>query len=595
MLAVSLGWATLPAAAEPPSPSPATFGPPPPLAIPTEETLPDGWPSVRSLTSGPPAVPRRHPTVSDAPPARAVPAPRPAPLPPFDPREETWWQVFRDPELARLEALALASNQDLQRALTRLTQSRLRARIVAADFLPHLEARGQGSRAVNSDNGALIRTEPFYPGGPGGAETFITRTTTQNAFEGTLRLDWEVDVFGRIRAAYASSRAQAQATLADARGVRLSVTAELATNYFALRALDTQVAILVRTRGFRRESLGLNEARTNAGIGAPDDVARAKLELNNVEADLAETRRQRNGLEKNLALLCGQPSPDFHVPVRELAADAPTLPGAVPAGLLTRRPDVAASERRLAATLQDIREARAGDAAQGHGGRLPRADERAGRTSCRPQEPRGEHHAGHLHPRVRGRAQRRQRHTGPRPARRGRRRLPRSGPHGVPRGGHRVGRSAAAPDPGRRPGTGRAKRAGGAELFAGSLRQRDGLVLPSGDRPDEPALRPTQRRAHPQRPLRGGPSTSPAPSAAAGRRTKFTKRSKDWIPPRNVCYQSRREKRRLESFRELAQVAESVVWSPERGHRFGPRRKDTGDDVEQECGFAGARRRADAE
>ena len=358
-LAASFGWAALPVAAEPPTPPPATFGPPPPLAIPESETLPDGWPSVRSLPPGPAVVPHRGSMAGDGPPAPVVPTPRPAPLPPFDPREENWWQVFRDPELARLEQLALASNQDLQRALTRITQSRLRARIVAADFFPHLEARAQGSRQVNSDNGPLIRTEPFYPGGMGGAETFITRTTTQNAFEGTLRLDWEVDVFGRIRAAYASSRAQAQATLADARGVRLSVTAELATNYFALRALDTQVAILTRTRGFRRESLGLNEARTNAGIGAPDDVARAKLELNNVEADLAEARRQRNGLEKNLALLCGQPSPDFHVPVRELAADAPALPSEVPAGLLTRRPDVAASERRLAATLQDIREARA--------------------------------------------------------------------------------------------------------------------------------------------------------------------------------------------------------------------------------------------
>ena len=359
VLAAFFGWAALSAAADPPAPPPATFGLPPPLAIPESETLPDGWPYVRSLTPGPATVPHRSPMASDGPPVQAVPTPRPAPLPPFDLREETWWQVFRDPELARLEQLALASNQDLQRALTRITQSRLRARIVAADFFPHLEARAQGSRQVNSDNGPLIRTEPFYPGGMGGAETFITRTTTQNAFEGTLRLDWEVDVFGRIRAAYASSRALAQATLADARGVRLSVTAELATNYFALRALDTQVAILTQTRGFRHESLWLNEARTNAGIGAPDDVARAKLELNNVEADLAEVRRQRNGLEKNLALLCGQPSPDFHVPAHALAAGAPTLPVAVPATLLTRRPDVAASERRLAATLQDIREARA--------------------------------------------------------------------------------------------------------------------------------------------------------------------------------------------------------------------------------------------
>ena len=288
----------------------------------------------------------------------AKPVAPPAAPQPFDLHEETWWQVFRDRELDRLETLALQANEDLRRAVTRITQSRLQARIVAADFFPHFDARIDGARIVNSDNSTVIRDSP-YKGGPGEIMTIQTRSSTQNAWDGILQLNWEVDVFGRIRAAYASSRAQAQATMADARGVRLSITADLATGYFALRTADTEVAVLEQTAGFRRESLWLNEARTNAGVGGPEEVARARLELNNVEADLAEARRQRHALEKNLALLCGQPSPDFHVPVLSLRARAPVLPRVVPAVLLTRRPDVAASERRLAATLQDIRQARA--------------------------------------------------------------------------------------------------------------------------------------------------------------------------------------------------------------------------------------------
>ena len=339
-----------------PSPTPAIFAPPPPLAITPGAELPDGWPYTRPLV--PTAVPQSGKRAREA--RENVPSPGPVPAPKrFDSREEDWWAVFRDAELDRLEKLALAANQDLARAITRIGQSRLQARITAADLFPHLESRTQIGRMVNSDNGTIIRDSP-YRGGPGELTTLQTRSTTQNNFESVLRLDWEVDVFGRIRAAYASRQALAQATEADARGVRLSVTADVANGYYALRTTDTRLAILDATAGVRRENLWLNEARTKAGIGLPDDVARARLELNNVLADLAEARRQRNDLEKNLALLCGQPSPDFHLPTRPLERTVPPiLPRRVPAGLLTRRPDVAAGERRLAAALQDIRQANA--------------------------------------------------------------------------------------------------------------------------------------------------------------------------------------------------------------------------------------------
>jgi multidrug efflux system outer membrane protein len=272
---------------------------------------------------------------------------------------EEWWGVFRDPELDRLEHLTLDANQDFRRAIARIRESRLQARIIAADFFPHFDLTNQYSRSVTSDDGPLVRDSVFgNPNSP--SVTYLSRSITQNAFEGDLRMSWEVDVFGRIQSAYVGGQARAQAAIADMRGVRLSVTTELAAGYFTLRSVDEQVSILGQTADLRRESLRLNEARTGVGIGLPDDVARARLELHDVEAQLANARRQRNELESNLALLCGQPAPDFHIGVRPLRGVClPGLSQELPAALLTRRPDVAAAERRLAAALQDIRRARA--------------------------------------------------------------------------------------------------------------------------------------------------------------------------------------------------------------------------------------------
>lgn len=272
---------------------------------------------------------------------------------------EEWWIVFRDPELDRLEHLAIAANQDLQRAVTRISESRLQAQIIAADFFPHFDLTNQYSRSLSSDDGPLFRTS-LFGNNSSPITTLLSRAVTQSSYETDLRLSWEVDVFGRIRSAYAAGQARVQATIADMRGVRLSITTELASGYFGLRTADEQVAILNQTAALRRESLRLNQARTGVGIGLPDDVARARLELHNVDAQLASTHRQRNELESNLALLCGQPAPDFHVGVRPLRdVSLPGLPRDVPAVLLTRRPDVVAAERRLAAALQDIRNARA--------------------------------------------------------------------------------------------------------------------------------------------------------------------------------------------------------------------------------------------
>jgi len=342
---------------------PATFGQPPPPALSEGNALPRGWPYGRPLegeftTNGPVRWDVELPRGASRSPSPGVDL-NASPTPGFKPADEEWWRMFRDPELDRLEQLALNANQNLQIAIARILQSRLQARIVAADFLPHFDLTSQYSRAVSSDDGIIIHTSDLPPDKLP-IVGLLSRSVTQNLYRTGLNLNWEVDVFGRVRAAYAAGQARTQAALADARGVRLSIAADLASAYFAVHEADEQIAILEETVALRREALALNTARTGVGIGLPEDIARAALELHTAEAQLANAHRERNAIETNLALLCGQPAPDFRVAVRPLHDfSLPVLPPRVRAALLVRRPDVAGAERRLAAAIQDIREARA--------------------------------------------------------------------------------------------------------------------------------------------------------------------------------------------------------------------------------------------
>jgi multidrug efflux system outer membrane protein len=345
---------------------PATFGRSPPPVLYEGNILPRGWPASRALEGEPAAD---EPVRWDVELPHGTPGTSRSQFPSVDlnespalglkPVDEEWWRMFRDPELDRLELLALNANENLQTAIARILQSRLQTRIVAADFFPHLDLTGQYSRSVSSDDGTIIHTSDLPPDHLP-TVGLLSRTVTQNEYRAGLNLSWELDVFGRIRAAYAGGQARTQAALADARGVRLSIAAELASAYFALHEADEQIAILDETVALRREALALNTSRTGVGIGLPDDIARASLELHTAEAQLADAHRERNAIESDLALLCGQPAPDFHVAARPLHEfSLPILPPKVPAALLTRRPDVVGAERRLAGAIQDIREARA--------------------------------------------------------------------------------------------------------------------------------------------------------------------------------------------------------------------------------------------
>src|SRR5271156_6179372 len=141
-------------------PPPATFAPAPRRALSAEEVLPGGWSYSRSLSAGP------HTGAAGLGNATGKSAQA------FDLRDEDWWTVFRDTELDLLERLAIAANQDLQRAVARVMQSRLQARIIAADFFPHFDLSAQYSRSVSSDDNAILRNS-VYGGNSSEIATFL--------------------------------------------------------------------------------------------------------------------------------------------------------------------------------------------------------------------------------------------------------------------------------------------------------------------------------------------------------------------------------------------------------------------------------------
>jgi outer membrane protein, multidrug efflux system len=252
--------------------------------------------------------------------------------------QSDWWLVFNDPALNQLETTALAANQDLRAALARVEQARAIAGVARSSYLPSLAVNPSATRENNTrtiDNDLPVQ-----------------RTTTYRL---PLDLSWELDLFGRVRRLNETTRAELAASGATYDAARLSLTAEVASTYFTLRALDHERRVVTATISLRRDALQLVQARYNSGNAGDLDVARAETELATTEADAAALTLRRSSTQNALAVLLGEPAPQFTAPTATVAnsddriSSLPAIPAGLPSELLTRRPDIAAAERTLAA------------------------------------------------------------------------------------------------------------------------------------------------------------------------------------------------------------------------------------------------------
>jgi multidrug efflux system outer membrane protein len=248
-----------------------------------------------------------------------------------------WWRLYDDPELDRLVATAHESNQNLRQAVARLDQARALSRVAASFLLPTVTADPSYTRTRSSANRASVIT-----GKPVGL------SSASNDWQIPFDLSYEIDVWGRVRRSVESSNAQAAASADDLAVVRLTITTDVATNYYMLRALDAQEQILQETVTAFTEQVRVVSAQLKNGLVSPIDLYQAQAQLEATRAQSRDVQRARADSEHALAILCGQPAATFSVAADPLLkAEPPAVPVGLPGELLTRRPDVAEAEQNV--------------------------------------------------------------------------------------------------------------------------------------------------------------------------------------------------------------------------------------------------------
>jgi NodT family efflux transporter outer membrane factor (OMF) lipoprotein len=255
-----------------------------------------------------------------------------------------WWTLFQDPVLDDLEGRVNTANPTLAAALAAYDQARAFAAQANADLLPTVTAIGSPTYNRQSDHRPLrgANQPDEYAANSLGAQ-----------------IDYEFDFWGRVRNAAAAAGAEAQATAADLATARLSLQAELATNYVNLRGLDAQAQLLANTVDAYQRALKLTQARHNEGIASGLDVDRAQAQLSNAKAQISDVAAQRALYEHAIATLVGQPASSFALAKTTAPGLIPVVPAGLPSTLIQRRPDIAAAERRAFAANRQIGVAKA--------------------------------------------------------------------------------------------------------------------------------------------------------------------------------------------------------------------------------------------
>ncbi len=256
-----------------------------------------------------------------------------------------WWEMYGDTNLNSFEEQVNVSNQTVASAVATFLAARALVKETHSQLFP----------TVAVDPGVTRSRQIFTTSVTGVAP----RRTTVTLYTLPLDASWEPDLWGSIRDTVQANAREAEATLADLENIRLSVHAEIAADYFQLRALDAQRQLLDSTVVAYQESLRLAQARYQAGIASDQDVAQAETQLNTTKAQATDIGIQRAQMEHALALLVGRPASTVTIQPQALKSNPAMIPLGVPSDLLERRPDIAAAERRVAEGNAQIGVARA--------------------------------------------------------------------------------------------------------------------------------------------------------------------------------------------------------------------------------------------
>jgi NodT family efflux transporter outer membrane factor (OMF) lipoprotein len=252
-----------------------------------------------------------------------------------------WWEMFNDQQLNALEEKINISNQNIIAADASFQQARALVREARAAYFPTATASPSYTRSRVSQNTTSATSRQLSAG-----------ITSNYLLSGDVT--WELDLWGKVRRTVEANRASAQASAADLEGVRLSAQAELAQDYFQLRALDSQKKLLDETIISYQTSLELTKNRYDSGVASKGDVVIAETQLKTTQAQSIDLGVQRAQFEHAIATLIGTPASNFSIPPTPLTDAPPSIPLEVPSELLERRPDIAGAERRVASANAQI-------------------------------------------------------------------------------------------------------------------------------------------------------------------------------------------------------------------------------------------------
>ena len=264
-----------------------------------------------------------------------------------------WWELYGDATLNDLQLRLEQSNQTLAQSVAQYRQAQALARGARASFFPTVtgnvaktrSGQGGGDSTVRLSDGSTVTSS-----GGGGVS---------KSYDASLGVNWEIDLWGKLRRQLESDTASMQASAADLAAARLSLQSELAQNYLQLRVLDAQKRLLEATIAGYQRALTLTQNQYKAGIVTRADVAQATTQLKSTEAQAIDLKYQRAQLENAIAVLVGVPPAEFSLAEVDSVPALPSVPALLPSQLLERRPDVAAAERRVFAANAQIGVARA--------------------------------------------------------------------------------------------------------------------------------------------------------------------------------------------------------------------------------------------
>jgi NodT family efflux transporter outer membrane factor (OMF) lipoprotein len=250
-----------------------------------------------------------------------------------------WWETYQDPQLNQLEERIATNNVQLKQALETYLAARDQVFAARANLYPTLSA------SVTPEGEKFSANQPLW--NKANATIYPDLTIAGQA-------SWEPDFWGRVRRTVEQARENAQADAAEAANVDLTLHAELATDYFALRGLDSQIKLLTQTVADLEHQLDLTERRFTGGVATAVDVAQARTQLETVRAQLVDLGVARAQYEHAIGTIANYDLPGFSIPPSPLDPALPKVPLGVPSQLLERRPDIATQERLAAAANAQI-------------------------------------------------------------------------------------------------------------------------------------------------------------------------------------------------------------------------------------------------